>query len=767
MAKGLLNRFKRMGDWLSREGSMFVKSPTKWLRKRNKVLLAVFGTLIMVAFLVPSVATQSANRARANPVQGQFINSAGEKVEFKLNRLRQSERNLMILQNMNLDQISSILSDPRVQASLQEFPLIGQFPNFMVQMLFFDTQGSMGNRKMIRNEFRMIAQNWVEEEEEREKVYQYIDELVASEGSKAPLYYLLLTEEARRNGFYATDEQIEKLIAIRQDLMAQGNLRGIGIPDILNSFGLSENEFRSIIGEYISVLTYSHVSTRKMLLSEQELKNRIYRKLGKETVSGTFVSFDAGRLFLDDVPEPTAEQLQAHFETYKSNTAGNVTEDNPHGFGYMLPNRVQVEYLRVDLEALRAKEKEAFEAMSRVEQEETLQEFWRNNRHLFREPLPENEENPEQPQFRDPPFDEIYGQVKTAWISRQARDKAEQVLVTSARRQIQAARAAGPDQLVDYARLADELDTEQVDVAYGKTNFFSRERGPEGLRFAETYKMRDRQPTQSLMEILFESEPFQTGPAVNLDSPPVKLHEDILSLKTLGYSDADAAYIMRLVAIDPEREALSLADDGRQGDAETEALETSQLRERVENDWKRKQAYDMALAHAADFREEAKGNWETAVEQTNNALTDDPNQPSYLRPLRENQLETVRMRMQRMRQQMQQNPNMARAFQQQIANNDRMLGQVVERVQELDAQQLAGHPIVELPAEFRCLVFKDLSIEPPTVEQYLQEKPNMANAIIDSRQGLLALLHFNPDNIIKRNGYVSLRELEGGEKQTP
>lgn len=48
--------------------------------------------------------------------------------------------------------------------------------------------------------------------------------------------------------------------------------------------------------------------------------------------------------FLDDVPEPTEEELQAHFEQYKDVKPG----EGEYGLGYRQSDRVKIEYLKID-----------------------------------------------------------------------------------------------------------------------------------------------------------------------------------------------------------------------------------------------------------------------------------------------------------------------------------------------------------------------------------------------------------------------------------
>lgn len=756
--------FKNFSAGIKREMNMFSKSPTKWLRKRNKALLVVFGTILMIVFLLPTALIDNYNRS-IDEVIGQYTNFKGEPVEVRTSDLRRVERDLGVLRSMSLDMISSLFSNPDFREQLSEFPEIGQSPNQMFSLLVLSNQFQNIPKQSLRNMFQEQARGWVETEQDRERLYENIDGFLSAESNELSLYYLLLTEESRAQGVRATQDQVNKLISIYQQLRQSGQIRNIPISTILNEFNLIEEDFFAILSDYIGVLVHAQVATRPLALSEAELKSRVFEELGSQSVKGSYVSFDSS-MFMEEIEEPTDEQMLSFFDKYKNGVAGATSEDNPYGFGYMLPARVQVEYLRVDLTALREQERADLESNSRVEQEEMLTKFWLDNRMMFREQMPQEEENPEQPQFRDPEFDEIYSEVEGVYINQQARDKAQQALA-EAKRQVQSLRSG--DVQADYEKISENISTDSLKVEYGKTNYFSQESGgPEDLRLAETYKMKSNTPTQSSLELLFQSEPFQQGVTLNMEAPPVKMYEDITPLETLGRQQADAALIMRLVGVDFMREPESIEDDGRQGPAGNEPLPDSRLRTEVKSDWQSVQAYQKTMEQAREFAVLAREkDWETAITETRSKLTDDPNQPEFMQPLRESTLDSIRQRNQQIRNQMNQmndNPQLLQMYIDFIESNNEMLRKALKRARKNEDQQ-EGIAVLEQPETFRCLVFKGLTVDPPTIEEYNERKPAVARGILNRHQSFLSLIHFNPENIFERNAFVRLNDMRGEADQ--
>jgi len=762
----------------------------KWFRKNNKKLLAVFGVLLMVGFLIPSF-TGMGNQSRFDGVAGYIIGQDGQEVEISLVQIQRRDVQLRVMRELGLNVLCQFDGqNPPLLCQLPTMGGVGPFPVLATSLLFFgDNQYALGVRYFLQSQ----AMNWAKDRQEYERYLEYVNELTASEASRGSLYFLLLADEAHRQGIYATDKQIDQVFEAYRQLVAGRRIRPHNIQQVLRNSRMSEAELKQVVGDYLAVVRYGDMVTRQLTVSEPQLRKKIRDQVEQKNVGGTYISFPAN-MFRDKIDEPSEEELQKHFEKYKQYRPDEIDkEKNPFGFGYLLPDRVQVEYLKVDLSEVKKVIAEEFAQFPAGEQEEALQQYWAVHKQQFRVPLPESEIDPcdtEAPRYRDPAFDEVYDKVKQACQQQQSREKG-QMLLAQARETTQKQAAAmksekkdennsdkseevPAEKRVDYEALAEKLSTDKIKVVFGKTVYVSRQDLPRELLLDATYKMRNETAQQSLLEILFTCKPLHKGTVSRLDVPPIQLYEDITSLTAFDYRNrATLVYMMRIVGVDPEREADSLADDGRAGTASEEPLSESRMRTRVEDDWQNQQAYSKAKKQAEEFAQNSEVDWKKVLEEANVALKD-PCAPPEMKPLREQTLETTRQHIEWLTETARKYPERSRRFLPQIARNTTLLFKSMELAQEQRAEQdkttvnkneqpEATRAILELPSQLNCMVFKDLQAASPNKNEYLRRKPLATEEILRETQPLLTLVHYNPNNILKRS---SFRENMPAEEST-
>lgn len=752
----------------------------KWFRKNNKKLLAVFGVLLMVGFLVPSF-TGMRSQGNFNGAIGYIIDQNGEEVEISLVQVQKSDTQLRVMRELGLNVLCQF--DGQRSPLLCQLPSmggVGPFPVIATSMLFFgDNQYALGVRHFLQGQ----AMNWSKDREEYERFLEYVNELTASDAGRASLYFLLLAGESHRNGIYATDKQIDQVFEAYRQLIERRHIRPHDIQQVLRSSRMSETELKQAVGDYLAIVRYGDMVTRQLAVSEPQLRKKIRDQIEQKNVKGTYISFSAD-MFRDKTGEPSEDDLQKHFEKYKQFRPDEIDkEKNPFGFGYLLPDRVQVEYLKIDLSEVEKIVTAEFAQLPAGKQEETLQKYWTAQKQQFRVPLPESEIDPcdaQAPRYRDPAFDEVYGKVKQAWQQQQSREKGQVLLAQAretARKQAATMKSkkknesnsdkpeeATVEKRVDYKALAEKLSTDKIKVVHGKTEYISKQDLPQELLLGDTYKMRNEAPQQRLPEILFACKPLHKGTVSRLDVPPVQLYEDITSLTAFDYRNrAMLAYMMRIVGVDPEREAESLTDDGRAGVASEKPLPESQLKIKVKDGWQNLQAYTKAKKQAEKFAQNSEADWKKTFEETNTTLKD-PCAPADMKPLREQTLETTRQHIEWLTQTARKYPEQSRRFLPQIARGTTLLFKSMELAQEQraekekttankDKQPTATRAILELPSQLNCMVFKDLQVTSPNQSEYLRRKPLATDELLRENQPPLTLVHYNPDNILKRSQF--------------
>lgn len=105
-------------------------------------------------------------------------------------------------------------------------------------------------------------------------------------------------------------------------------------------------------------------------------------------ISAQQVTMDAIVLDVDEfmagLPEPTEEEIQAQFETYRETAVDTISADagqlnNPFGFGYRLPDRVKLEYLAIESQRVQEKVLADVAAMPLRDRVRTLYERWKQS----------------------------------------------------------------------------------------------------------------------------------------------------------------------------------------------------------------------------------------------------------------------------------------------------------------------------------------------------------------------------------------------------
>ena len=196
------------------------------------------------------------------------------------------------------------------------------------------------------------------------------------------------------------------------------------------------------------------------------------------TLDVEFVEF-ASKVFADKHSTPTEEAMNAQLDKYKDNFSGAVREDNPLGFGYKLPDRLQFDYVALKLEDVAR----IVPAATRND----AMEFYRQNRRLFTQQVPSDPNDPNSPRVaRVRSYDADIAKALTERLTQQKiATKAEQILeevrtLADANLQVGAMEEKEPsvEQLKaragDYHQIAQQLSTKHGLPLYsGRTGWLS------------------------------------------------------------------------------------------------------------------------------------------------------------------------------------------------------------------------------------------------------------------------------------------------------
>ena len=271
----------------------------KFLRKYQAWLLAVGGSLLMVAWLLPSTIGQMGNMG-FTPVIA-TIAYEGDTHEIRDHEWRRAAAEMTF--------IESLYKDPRATdfdlGQLLGFPPANpDDPNSTAGLrdaahwLLLKTEadlagliGGPGDGESVVNQLALVFGQGVGEEEAFRRARDYVMGQAAESG--IPTYEDALQALAHYNGI------------------------------------------QRLIDTYRAAPVVSDVRLQNLA---EDLRH---------TVSVAAVLVDAGK-FIDEVPEPTEEELQAHFEKYRDVRPG----EGEFGLGYRLEDRAQVEYLTLDYDSV-------------------------------------------------------------------------------------------------------------------------------------------------------------------------------------------------------------------------------------------------------------------------------------------------------------------------------------------------------------------------------------------------------------------------------
>jgi hypothetical protein len=159
------------------------------------------------------------------------------------------------------------------------------------------------------------------------------------------------TEADRANKFFssfespagATPDEIGAREAARQHYMTAARENGLpGLKrNLASRAGLNEDQLDSAIAAYRGVVRMIEHYSNTARFSDRRVVNTARRFADRATLDYVLVGADR---FASTVPDPTSEEIAAHYEKYKSLESGT----GEFGIGYRKPDRVKIEWIEVN-----------------------------------------------------------------------------------------------------------------------------------------------------------------------------------------------------------------------------------------------------------------------------------------------------------------------------------------------------------------------------------------------------------------------------------
>ncbi len=179
------------------------------------------------------------------------------------------------------------------------------------------------------------------------------------------LTWYLLDREAERTGIQIPTREIDRFITLSR-------IPGKALENIRDSRGISIQQIKQCLGDYIRIRKVSEMAASGVAVSAPKVAHFVRDTRERVTVRMAVLR---AKDFADPEQEVSTQAMEEHFHKYKSIPPG----EGEHGYGYKWPDRVRVEYLVADVDAIE-------KAIPILRDE--ARDYWSENRKSFTKEVP-------------------------------------------------------------------------------------------------------------------------------------------------------------------------------------------------------------------------------------------------------------------------------------------------------------------------------------------------------------------------------------------
>jgi hypothetical protein len=733
----------------------------RWFRKNNKKVMAIVVIVIMIGFIGGSALTSLLQGNRGVHETVAYFGETGKITNQDLYLARQE---LDILRMLRADAFLGMLQgDPLLRSQDLHGILLGE-------LIFSDQRASP---TLINRLKQTIRQNqYAISDRQINDIYR----------RQVPpnVYWYCLQNEARLAGINIPNEQVGRLLGQIIPQLFDGQTYSQLIGAIMIRYRIPQEQILSTLGKLLAVLQYAH-----MICSNEDITTRQIMHAAsteEEGVDVEFVKLDSA-VFAEAQGPPGQKEMAEHFDKYKQFFAGTVSDENPHGFGYKLPDRVQLEYIAVRLDDIRS-------IVTPPTQDEVGEYYNRQKEQLFTEQVPSDPNDPNSPLIgRTKSIGEVASTISKQLLKDKVNATAERILqeaktLTEAdleQADIDSANLTAEqfkEKAGDYKTAARQLsEKHNIKVHAGQTGLLSPIDMQTDEQLATLYSQGYGRNPVRLTQVVFAVDELAVSELGPFDVPKPRMYENIGPVKDFRSQWGDASgtimAVVRVIqakkasepeSIDETFSTNSLRFDPNQDEADQDFYS---VKEKVAEDVKKLAVIRQGLtkSKAEELIELAtKDGWESALDKFNELYKQqgkqdetDPNtfRLQNLRDMRRISsatLETLTV-------QSQGNPGTL-AFLNESQNNRLFVNQLYSLVPR-DSNTVEGLPLaMEFKPDMSYYVIKDISVKRLYKEAYDSIKVMRLYREDHIQSQSLAAVHFNPENILKRMNFRSVEAEE-------
>jgi hypothetical protein len=726
----------------------------KWFRKNNQKLMAIVVIVLMFAFVGGTALTRSCESIGQS--RNKTVATFGQNQKIKLPDLNTAQIELAILKELKADLLLRSLPVPILQTNSLHGIVLGE-------ILFPESAAGGPLAASYLKQAKMYGFTISDKQ-----IYD-----IYKRSEPAYVYWLLLEKEAQQAGIRIPNDQTRLFLNNFIPQVFQGATYAQVINSIVNAplrseaMRVSEYQVISAFSNLIAVLEYGRTICSTENLTAQQIKH--YVKSSLQTVDVNFVKFDSD-VFAKDAPEPNDNSLNEQFEKYKDYFAGQFSDQNPYGFGYKIPDCAQLQYIAIKLDDV--------EKIVPKPSQEELEQYYNKYKAYLTEKIPSDPNDPNSPAIdRTKNFAEVADTIEQTLLQQKIDTKSNQIIqkaISLTESPEADSKQISPDQFSkienNYTTAAEQLKREyNIEIIAGQTGLltapdFQQDAilGKLILKAAQFDPVRN--PTfERLYKLVFAVDQLGTSEIDTINIQKPQMYKNIGPLDNLtGKIKAIVRIIKTRKAAPPESINQSFSKDTIYPEPNNQENQIYSVKDTVAKDLKKLTAMSLAKEKAEEFGQqvEATGNWQQIVDKLNKLYPKDPNK----KPSDTNNFELVSLAAQQqiseatiqiLKIQSIGNPAME-------SDLPRFLKQrlFISQLNELASKAIRPKtPFVwEFKPDLCCYLLKDLSSRPVYQNDYDNQKVRQMFLEDTLRSQSLALVHFNPDNILKRNNFKWLQE---------
>jgi hypothetical protein len=722
----------------------------KWLRKNQSKVMAIVVIGTLIGFIGGSALTYLLSPGRT--VGYKAVAYFGENKKITNYDLVSARNELDVLRTLRMEEL---LRSWDLQAILLE------------ELLFSETRLTPAVINYLKQMIR--ANGYRISDEQLRSIYK--------RSMPSDMYWILLKKEAELAGIRISNEDVGRLLGGMIPRAFNGLTYSQFIGSLIKQRGIPEKQLLETVGKLLAVWQYAG-----LICSTEDVTNSQLSHLASwqnETVDVEFVRFNS-TAFVQSPPTPGQgeQELLEHFNKYKTFFAGDVNEQNPYGFGYKLPDRVQLEYVALKLDDVSS-------IVTPPTPQET-EEYYRKHTKEFTKSIPSDPNDPNSPQVeRVKSYAEVASTISEQLLQGKIDSKAESILreaktLTEAGLQDidSDTEKLGPEQLKqkagDYKAAAEQFGKKyNVKIYSGQTGLLSptdiQMDQHLGRLFVTGYGYRPVPLTQ----IVFTVGNLDPGAAEFLDVQKPKIYENIGPARDLS---GQIMAMVRVVKAEKTSEPNSIDYTFSKNTLELEQKKTQanetpskqdkqdantppvySVREKVAEDVKRLAAMDTTKSKAEEFiKLVAESSWDIALNKFNDLYKSEPNMfrlgnLTNLQRIPNASLETLVV-------QSGGSPEdqvFVREAQKWLTVNEAKIeSHFIDQLYSLvpqDSNTVQTLPIsIEFKPHLSFYVIKNISVNRLSQQAYEKIRATQAYRQEHVQSQTLAVIHFNPENIIKR-----------------